>query len=237
MSKPKLPKEFLDRLSAITAKRPKTVIDHILRNGSISTEELKQLGYDHPPRAARDVRELGIPLVTTRVPGPNGRMIAAYEFGNPDQLVAGLTGRTAVSKKFKRELIAAAGSKCSVCGLTFEDRYLQVDHRVPVEVGGDEDDASRELGSYMLLDGGCNRAKSWSCEHCPNFVTRDPATCHSCYWAIPDGDYEHVATVPERRVMLVWRDEEVRDYVDLATSAEALGVPVGEYLKERLRHE
>jgi hypothetical protein len=51
----------------VTAKRPKTVIGHILKHGQITTEELKNLyGYNHPPRAARDVKEHGIPI--ERVP-------------------------------------------------------------------------------------------------------------------------------------------------------------------------
>ena len=47
-------------MQSITDKRPKTVIDHILKHGHITTDELKvQYGYNHPPRAARDVRESG----------------------------------------------------------------------------------------------------------------------------------------------------------------------------------
>ena len=49
----------------MTAKRPRTVIGHILQHGFITSEELHSIyGYDHPPRAARDVREYGIPLET-----------------------------------------------------------------------------------------------------------------------------------------------------------------------------
>ena len=33
-----LPKEFLELLNSVTAKRPKTVIDHILKHGQITTE-------------------------------------------------------------------------------------------------------------------------------------------------------------------------------------------------------
>ena len=56
MTRRKYPKEFLERLRAIKSKRPKTVIDHILKHGFITTEELEQkYGYKHPPRAARDV--------------------------------------------------------------------------------------------------------------------------------------------------------------------------------------
>jgi hypothetical protein len=44
------------------------VIDHILQYGFITTEDLENTyGYNHPPRAARDVREAGIPLETFKV--------------------------------------------------------------------------------------------------------------------------------------------------------------------------
>ena len=55
--KQKLPKKFLAQLNAVTAKRPKTVIQYILDHGYVTTEDLKNLGYEHAPRAARDVRE------------------------------------------------------------------------------------------------------------------------------------------------------------------------------------
>lgn len=46
----KYPKEFLDLCESVTAKRSKTVIEHILKNGHITTEELKEnYGYNHPP--------------------------------------------------------------------------------------------------------------------------------------------------------------------------------------------
>lgn len=38
----KYPKEFLELCRSVTAKRPKTVIDHILKHGHIATEELKE---------------------------------------------------------------------------------------------------------------------------------------------------------------------------------------------------
>ena len=81
----KYTKEFINKLNAVTAKRPKTVIQHILKNGFVTTEELKALGYEHAPRAARDVRELGIPLETFRVKDSEGKSIAAYRFGDTNQ--------------------------------------------------------------------------------------------------------------------------------------------------------
>jgi len=62
-----LPEWFIKKVRLVAAKRAKTVIEHILQHGKITTEELKTLyGYDHPPRAARDVGEKGIPLETSR---------------------------------------------------------------------------------------------------------------------------------------------------------------------------
>ena len=73
-SRPDLPQHFLDQLKAVTARRPRVVIDHILEHGHVTTEELRELyGYEHPPRAARDVREQGIPLESIRVTGSSGR--------------------------------------------------------------------------------------------------------------------------------------------------------------------
>ncbi len=56
MSKKNYPPEFLELLESVKATRPRTVIEHILENGQITTEELKDTyGYNHPPRAIRDV--------------------------------------------------------------------------------------------------------------------------------------------------------------------------------------
>ena len=81
------PQAFLDMLNAVGAKRPRTVIQHILAHGFVTSQELKDMyGYNHPPRAAWDVRELGIPLVTYRVDGADGRKITAYRFGDPNEI-------------------------------------------------------------------------------------------------------------------------------------------------------
>jgi len=107
MTKQSYPPEFLKLLKSVVAKRPKTVIDHILKHGQITTEELKDTyGYNHPPRAIRDVREQGIPVITFRVTGSDGRKIAAYKFGDPSEVRATqLSGRTAFSSNLKDALI------------------------------------------------------------------------------------------------------------------------------------
>lgn len=104
-----LPKDFLNRLKSVKAKRPATIIAHILKHGSINSEEIKEIyGYNHPPRAIRDVREQGIPIETFRVKGKDGRNIAAYRFGDPyrkEDNIAKISGRTALSKALKKSLI------------------------------------------------------------------------------------------------------------------------------------
>src|SRR5208337_2387268 len=116
MIKTKLPPDFVKKCKSVMAKRPRTVIDHILKYGHITTQELKdKYGYNHPPRAARDVREHGIPLETFRVSGTDGRKIGAYRFGDPTRSrFAKLAGRTAFSKELKQKLIALNGCRCAI---------------------------------------------------------------------------------------------------------------------------
>lgn len=60
----KISKDDLSKLNSITDKRPATVIQHIIKHGYITTEELaNDYGYEHAPRAARDVRERGVYLI------------------------------------------------------------------------------------------------------------------------------------------------------------------------------
>ncbi len=105
----KITSDFKKRLKAITAKRAKTVIDHVLKHGFITTEELNNTyGYDHPPRAARDVREQGIPLETFKVTGSHGRTIGAYRFGDPAAIKAGkLVGQRHLRHEKRRNLFVA----------------------------------------------------------------------------------------------------------------------------------
>ncbi len=230
-----IPKEFLDRAKAVTAKRAKTVIDHILNHGSITTEELKdKYGYSHAPRAARDVREQGIPLETFPAVGKDGRTIAAYRFdieALTDEKKLG--GRKAFPKITKDALLERDGSFCAVCGLAYESRYLQVDHCVPYEVAGEA--LSDDPDELMLVCGSCNRGKSWSCEHCENWKkTKDIKACQTCYWASPK-EYQHMALVQIRRVDVGWQGDEARVYDKLREKSKRQGVTVQELVKSILK--
>jgi len=228
-----LPEEFIKLCKSVTLKRPKTVIDHILEHGFITTEELKEkYGYNHPPRAVRDVKEQGIPIVMYKVRGSDGRSIAAYKFGDPSKARATkLSGRTALSRDLKERLIASRGARCFIYLEKVDERELQVDHRVPFEVGGEPEPVPE---NFMLLCSSANRAKSWSCEHCRNWlVIRDKGICRGCYWAYPES-YDHVAMKPIRRVDLLWEGKEVVVYRRIKNAAVREQKDIPKYIKDIL---
>ncbi len=236
MNEKDYPPDFLKLLNSVGAKRPKIVIDHILKHGQITTEELKNTyGYNHPPRAIRDVRERGVPIVMFRVTGTDGRKIAAYKFGNPaDVRATQLSGRTAFSSNLKNALIEKFGARCNIYLEPFPARELQIDHRVPFEIAGDNDTFPGDITEYMLLSPSANRAKSWGCENCPNWQKKNVATCKSCYWAYPES-YIHIATRDIRRLDLLWSGEEVADYDLLVKEAAKAMEDTPEYVKSILR--
>jgi len=224
-------------LRTVNAKRPKTVIEHIIKHGHINTEELKGLyGYNHPPRAARDVREQGIPLETFSVKDSTGRSIGAYRFAKwEDFRVDKLKGRLTFSKQFKKDMIGRYGERCLVCSASFEERYLQIDHRVPYEVAGDDGSPNRNLDHYMLVCSSCNRAKSWSCEHCANWTGKhDPVVCRECYWASPL-EYKHIAMRDIRRLAMVWQGKEANQHDMAKKMADDTKVDMPAFIKELLR--
>lgn len=236
MDSQQLPDDFIQLCQSVTAKRPKAVIEHILQYGFITTEELKErYGYNHPPRAARDVRENGIPLKTFRVTGSDGRKIAAYRFGDVSKArFSRLSGRTGLSKQIKDELIRRYGCKCFIYLEEVDERELQIDHRVPFEVDGEPD---LEPENFMLLCGSANRAKSWLCEHCENWNRiKDQFICLSCYWAYPE-NYTHIAMRQVRRIDLLWEGSDVEIYERLKQEAVSLEKEIPEFVKEIIERE
>ncbi len=235
----KIPFGFIELCHSITAKRPKTVIEHIMEYGFITMEDLKEkYGYNHPPRAVRDVREHGIPIETFRVTGSDGRKIAAYRFGAASaKRFKKLSGRTGLSRKIKDALIEKYGCKCFIYLEQVDERDLQIDHRIPYEVGGDGEDDELRPENFMLLSGSANRAKSWSCEHCENWSnTRDRTICLTCYWAYPE-NYSHIAMRQIRRLDLIWQGEEVETYEKLKAEAASLDKEIPLFVKEILDKE
>jgi len=236
MSEFKYPPEFIKLLKSVKAKRPKTVIDHILKYGQITSEELKEkYGYNHPPRAIRDVREQGIPVITFWVTSTDGRKIGAYKFGDPsDVRSTQLSGRTAFTSKLKSALIEKYDAKCNIYLEPFPVRELQIDHRIPFEIAGDGGELTLELSEYMLLCASANRAKSWSCENCPNWKEKNKDSCQTCYWAYPES-YSHIAMRDIRRLDLLWSGDEITEYDKLIKEASKVKEDAPEYVKNVLR--
>ena len=194
-------------------------------------------GYKHPPRAARDARELNIELRTVRVKSTDGRNIAAYELVSIEGLInrsgGKEGGRRTLPKLFKAQLIAAFGNHCNVCSGLFPPSLLQIDHKVPYEVGG-EIEGELNVRDFQLVCGSCNRAKSWTCEHCPNWTTtKDKTLCLTCYWGSPE-KYSHIALQQMRRVDVTWSGAETDEYEALARLATKARVRVPEYVKRTL---
>lgn len=233
-----LPRGLARRIAAVRAKRPRTVLDHILKHGHVTTEQLQELyGYEHPPRAARDVRELGIPLETFRVRDKRGRKIAAYRLNVAafrEERKPG--GRTSFPKQFKDSLLERYGARCASCGIPLESRYLQIDHRVPYEVAGEV--RRLAVSEFMLLCPSCNRTKSWTCEHCRNWREKQNAdVCRACYWGSPSL-HTHIALVEIRRVEVTWTGEEVGVLDRFGISCRKSGTSIQQAIKDMIRiHE
>ena len=220
-------------LPQIKSKRARFVIERILEQGFVTTEDIEKEGYKHPPRAARDVREAGIPLVTFRVKS-GSKTIAAYRFGNLDDIEGyRLQGRSTFPKELKKQLYRIQKGKCAVCGARFEAQYLQIDHRIPYEIDGEAN--FNDSSNFMLLCGSCNRAKSWSCEHCPNWKKKNPVLCQGCYWAFPE-NYFHIATIEARRIDILFvGDDEVATYEQVKARSKEENLAIPEFVKRVLK--
>ncbi|MGI8839377.1 MAG: hypothetical protein ACR2F8_01095 [Caulobacteraceae bacterium] len=165
-------RELAERVIAGGAsKRASDVLKIMLDKGSVSTDEINDLGYSHPPRAIGDVRDAGVPVITGSGASRSGRRMAIYSLGVAADIQEGrVGGRSALPKKFKVALIERYGSIDCITGSSLDERVLQIDHRVPYRIAGDAGLSDHDVAAYMLLDGSSQRAKSWSCEHCPNML-------------------------------------------------------------------
>ena len=86
----------------------------------------------------------------------------------------------------------------------------------------------------MLLCGSCNRAKSWSCEHCGNWhEDKNLNTCISCYWGNPN-DYTHIALKKIRRIDIQWEEKDVEYFDELKKVAKKNKIELPQLIKEIL---
>lgn len=215
-------------------KRAIAVLKVLLDKGSISTDEIQDLGYNHPPRAIGDVRDAGIPIITgSTTSAKSGKRMAVYSFGDPSDIQEGrVGGRSALPKAFKTALLKAYGSQDRITGATLDERVLTIDHRVPYRIAGDAGLSDHDVRAYMLLDASSQRSKSWSCENCPNMQPgqRRIEVCQTCFWAFPEA-YEHIATQHIRRTDIAWQGPEVAVHDELKALATARRMTVPDLLK------
>jgi Helix-turn-helix domain len=222
--------EFIEWARQVaTSKRAKKALEFLLERGSVTTGDLQAIGYDHPPRAIRDLKDAGF-VITSEMVTVGGRRMSQYTLS--DSFGAGFAQRKPIPQVFRNRLFEAHGYRCAVCGGVFIARMLQADHRVPFHVGGDPE--ILEVKDFMPLCGSDNRAKSMSCETCPNWHTRDIKTCQTCYWHDPE-NYTHVATVEERRLSITARHGDIAAIDSLRARADAEGVTVGELVLRHIR--
>lgn len=230
-----LPPDLLERIARVRNQRARRLLELIAEHGEVTTEELaEQYGYNHPPRAKKDATDLGFPIVSRPVMSKDRtRRIAAYRLDPSAAFVEGRGGRQAVPKAMRDELLRVADGRCAICGGSFADRALQVDHRTPYEVAGESEIPT--LREFQMLCGSCNRTKSWTCEtDCPNWTDRDPIVCATCLWASPE-DYDHIATRQRRQVTITWEGEAaVASHARLRAAAAGAGMELGDYLRSLL---
>lgn len=233
-------KEFYEKLISVTSKRPRMVIDKIMKDGSCTTDELIEMGYSHAPRAKRDVVEQGVPIKMKMVKNEvTGKKMAKYMFGDWDEYksqnsLAKTNGRSNLSDKLKQKLISENGSRCALYGEEFPESLLQTDHRIPFEIGGDPDDMM-DTSKFMLLSPSANRAKSWACEHCNNWEKKIINTCATCYYASPE-EYEHIAGSEERRMDVIFRTSDMDIYNMIIELAKNDQVTIQEAFKRIARY-
>jgi hypothetical protein len=114
---------------------------------------------------------------------------------------------------------------------------LQIDHRIPFEVAGDIAEEKQDPENFMLLCISANRAKSWSCEHCANWLEqKDVNICQSCYWAYPE-KYTHIAMRQARRLDIMWTDAEIAVYDRLKKKTEELQQEMPAYVKKIIERD
>ena len=171
-----LSKELVEEILRRTSGRSRLVVKQILEHGFVTTTMLGTLGLDHPPRAAADVRDRGIPLETvTR--SIDGKRVGHYRFpAELEELDRHASGRFSMSKTFRNEVIDHYGERDIFTGAQVARTRLQIDHRVPFRVSGDPT-TPFAVEDFMPVSAAMNRAKSWECEACPNWQDKLVPIC------------------------------------------------------------
>ncbi|WP_445374018.1 hypothetical protein ACSLVK_16835 [Photorhabdus tasmaniensis] len=214
--------DYIRDVLKVCSSRAAFVIDHIVKYGSINSEQIRNAGFVHGARAVGDVRDNGVPLITRNIKSSDNRTIAEYTFGPASDIKKHkFGGRVNFPASLKGKLIERDGLFCAISKQYLPADELQIDHRVPYYISGDIA-GERDPEDFMLLSKSLQRSKSWDCEHCENLkVHFDLNICRSCYWASPD-NYTHVAMRTQRSINVTWEGKEVKEFDKL--NEESIGV-------------
>lgn len=228
-------KDYEDLLPTL-GRRARTVLETLLSSGEVSTYDLGKLGYDQPPRGAQDLKDAGVVLKTTNGRNPEtGNRMVIYSIDYDAPIGTGMSERRAFPKDFTRKVKELHGNKCCIYRVVYPATVLQVDHRIPFSIAGDPE--KLVVSEFMPLSPSANRSKSWACEHCPNMIEKNPETCKSCYWAYPDQNFSHIATVEERRLQIVWQGQEIATFEKIEIRAKKMGITVQSLIKRAFENE
>ena len=229
--------KYIDEVLEVCSLRARYVINHILENGSISSEDLRNAGYVHGARAIGDVRDNGVPLITSNIRSSDNRTIAKYTFGPSSAIKRHkFGGRVNFPRNLKNQLLQRDGLVCSISKQDLPESELQIDHRIPYYISGDIK-GERNPDEFMLLSKSMQRAKSWDCEHCENIANHfNIEICRNCYWASPER-YTHVAMKEMRSTNLTWEGKEVKSYDRMESRCREEGRTIQDYLKSKVDEE
>lgn len=201
--------DYINDVLSVCSSRAAFVINHIIKYGSINSEEIRNAGYVHGARAVGDVRDNGIPLITRNIKSSDNRTIAEYTFGDSSDIKKNkFGGRVNFPASLKGKLISRDGLICAISKQHLPESELQIDHKIPYYISGDIA-GDRDPNDFMLLSKSMQRSKSWDCEQCTNLKDYfDVNICKTCYWASPE-NYTHVAMRTQRSINVTWEGADV----------------------------
>lgn len=210
--------EFFVALFQVASARACFVRDQILRNRSVTTSEIAK-EYNHPPRAAGDLSDAGIPLRTERTKDASGSSVVRYTF-DPQSFEEQRENR---GTQPARETFLP-GRRCALCpsGVSLKWRLLQVDHRVPFSRVRNKAANLEGDAAFQALCPSHNAEKREACAKCK--CSEDE--CRSCYYAYPE-KYTHIGGQIHRVLTVVaTSDGALTALSKVAAQAEQLGCSV-----------
>ncbi len=165
--------------------------DLMLKEFSTSPSKMPQRVYSDPSKTVDELRNQGFPRQTDESPrgvsinvtrgNAYGNLQEHYQLLKFEQSIDDRVGRSNIPAKFKRQLYELNNHQCTVCGQTYDAKYLAPDHRVPSIVQHDNLNENNFLRKLQTLCVRCNQVKRESCKKCPY-----DHNCNTCEWAFPE---------------------------------------------------